>query len=114
MKTITVEECQRISILDFRLSGFSASTISFNDQSVHLSYSLCNYGGKRYWFLCPNCNKQVGTLFRKPLDDLFFCRPCQHLTYQLTKFRRSRNEGMLRSLHKLKAKNKLSKGGGIL
>ena len=114
MNTLTVEECQKISILNFNFKHVYVIKITLNSQSVHLSYSRCYYGGKRYWFLCPKCNKQVGTLYRKPMHSLFFCRSCQNLTYQLTKYRRSTSEGFLKLLHSINPINKTLKGSEIL
>jgi|SRR3990167_8752075 len=99
MNIITVEECQRLSISQIDISGVWASVITINGQTVQLSYSRCNFGGKRYWFLCPKCNKQSGVLYRRPLQSLFLCRSCQNLIYELTKYRRSNNEGLLKRLH---------------
>ena len=99
MNIITVEECQRLSISQIDISGVWASVITINGQTVQLSYSRCNFGGKRAWFLCPKCNKQVGVLYRKPLNSLFYCRSCQDLCYELTKYRRSNYESLLKLLH---------------
>jgi hypothetical protein len=40
-----------------------------------------HYGGKRYWFLCPNqnCRKRVRILYG---GKYFLCRHCQSLTYE--------------------------------
>ncbi len=111
MNTITVEECQKLSVLQLDISEVCASAISINGQTVQLSHSSCNYGGKRAWFLCPKCNRQVGMLYRKPLHSLFYCRLCQNLSYELTKYRRSNNESLLKLLH---ATNRTLRGGEIV
>lgn len=60
------------------------------DYKVKLTTTDCNYGGKRYWFICPlskdglACNKRVGVLYKS--GDYFGCRHCYDLTYN------SRNE----------------------
>lgn len=57
---------------------------------VRLDATPCNYGGLRYWFVCPlsangiPCNKRVGVLYKN--GDYFGCRHCYNLTY------RSKNE----------------------
>ncbi len=63
-------------------------TISRNGQQaetvftkVPLSWSSCNYGGKRPWFVCPGkgCGKRVAKLFLT--GKYFFCRHCHDLAY---------------------------------
>ena len=57
---------------------------------VQLATTPCNYGGLRYWFVCPlsvngiPCNRRVGVLYKN--GDYFGCRHCYNLTY------RSKNE----------------------
>lgn len=109
MNRITVEECQKLSISQIDIELW-ASGITINNQVVQLSYSRCNYGGKRWWFLCPKCNRQAGVLYRLPLQSLFLCRSCQNLTYELTKYRRSNNESIIKLLH---ATTKTHRGGVI-
>lgn len=55
------------------------------DYKIPLTNTLCRYGGKRYWFICPwyksgkYCGKRVGTLYKD--GDYFACRHCYNLTY---------------------------------
>jgi hypothetical protein len=53
--------------------------VSF-EQSVALDVTSCTYGGQRYWFRCPTCNRRATTLFvvRPP----FGCRVCMGLAYE--------------------------------
>ena len=48
---------------------------------VPLSWSSCNYGGKRPWFICPGkgCGKRVAKLYRD--GKYFLCRHCHDLAY---------------------------------
>ena len=48
---------------------------------VPLSWSACNYGGKRPWFICPGngCGKRVAKLYLG--GDRFLCRCCYDLVY---------------------------------
>jgi hypothetical protein len=49
-------------------------------QRVSITWTPCNYGGKRVWFVCPNCGKRVAVLY---LGGKYFgCRICCNLTYQ--------------------------------
>jgi hypothetical protein len=55
------------------------------DYKVQLTTTPCNYGGVRYWFICPlskngvYCGKRVGVLYKA--GDYFGCRHCYELTY---------------------------------
>ncbi len=56
------------------------------DYRIKLAKTRCNFGGVRYWFLCPRCGYRAGKLYRRPLGEMYFCRKCNDLTYE------SRNE----------------------
>lgn len=49
--------------------------------TVLLSWTSCNYGGKRPWFICPGkgCNRRVANLYL--MGKYFLCRPCHDLVY---------------------------------
>lgn len=56
--------------------------------NVIMATTVCNFGGVRYWFICPlnNCGRKVAKLY-KPLGEKYFgCRHCYDLSYE------SRNE----------------------
>lgn len=52
---------------------------------IELTTTPCNYGGKRYWFICPltkdgkNCRRRVGVLFNT--GKYFGCRHCNRIAY---------------------------------
>ncbi len=56
------------------------------DYNITLDSTPCNFGGKRYWFLCPinrhgiPCEKRVGVLYCS--DGMFGCRRCQNVSYE--------------------------------
>ena len=53
-----------------------------------LTYTECNFGGERPWFVCPGivndtaCERRVGKLYKPPGADLFLCRHCHDLAYE--------------------------------
>jgi hypothetical protein len=53
---------------------------------VPLSWTTCNFGGERSWFVCPGvingryCGRRVAKLYLK--HRYFLCRHCQDLTYE--------------------------------
>lgn len=97
MTRATVEDCQRISVQNIKEKLSCGIGLNINGITVSLVSSKCNYGGCRYWFVCPKCNWRVGVLYRKPLNQLFLCRKCNNLTYQKTKYRRSKLEPLIAS-----------------
>lgn len=60
------------------------------DYKIPLVTTPCNYGGQRYWFICPwfkdkvYCGRRINVLYKS--GDYFACRHCYELTYH------SRNE----------------------
>lgn len=48
---------------------------------VYLSWTACNYGGQRAWWLCPvrGCGRRVAVLYG---GSVFACRHCHRLVYQ--------------------------------
>jgi hypothetical protein len=51
-------------------------------QIVKLCWTVCNYGGKRPWFVCPSpvCSRRVAILYDNA--GSFACRPCCKLVYK--------------------------------
>jgi len=64
------------------------------DYNVELEASPCNFGGIRYWFVCPvlhdgaPCGERVAKLYLPPNRKHFGCRHCYNLTYRSQKERR--------------------------
>jgi hypothetical protein len=48
---------------------------------VHLTWSSCNFGGQRAWWLCPvaGCGRRVAVLYG---GKVYACRHCHQLTYR--------------------------------
>jgi len=65
------------------------------DYKISLTTTPCNFGGVRYWFICPlsvngaYCGRRVGTLYLASGGNYFGCRHCYDLSYE------SRNESRL-------------------
>lgn len=47
--------------------------------SIQLTKTKCNYGGYRYWWLCPSCSKRVSVLY---CAGAYVCRHCIGANYQ--------------------------------
>lgn len=103
MKNQMVETSMKVSTK--LLSGYRhtlLTSILVGNQLIKLTTSSCNYGGKRYWYLCPKCQVRVGVLYRPLGDNSFECRNCKNLKYELTQLRRSKNEYWVKALHQAK------------
>lgn len=52
------------------------------EESVALTWTPCNFGGQRPWFICPivGCGRRVAVLYGA--GRYFGCRHCYDLTYQ--------------------------------
>ena len=65
------------------------------DYKISLTTTPCNYGGVRYWLICPlsindvYCGRRTGTLYIASGGNYFGCRHCYDLSYE------SRNESRL-------------------
>jgi len=59
------------------------------DYKIFLHKTPCNYGGYRYWFMCPlprsgmTCGRLSAVLYKA--GNYFGCRHCYNLTYQCRK-----------------------------
>lgn len=51
-------------------------------QTVPLSFTVPNFGGKRWWMLCPVSGQRVGKLYVPPGGDVFASRQTWRLGYQ--------------------------------
>lgn len=52
---------------------------------IALTTTQCNYGGKRYWFICVLCKNRYGVLYKPSYSNYFACRKCFDLTYKSCK-----------------------------
>ena len=64
-------------------------------EPVPLTWTTCNFGGQRLWFVCPGagCGRRVAILYGP--GRYFLCRYCYDLVYES-----QRESGMYRARHK--------------
>jgi hypothetical protein len=64
-------------------------------ETVPLTWTECNFGGERPWFICPGagCGRRVAVLYG--LGRYFLCRYCYELVYQS-----QRDNAVYRALHR--------------
>jgi hypothetical protein len=82
------------------------------DYRVAITGSVCNFGGLRYWFICPlstdgeTCGRRVATLYK--VGKYFGCRTCHRVTYD-TRNTSRRFRGLERFFQADRKLEKLSK-----
>lgn len=93
-KRILVEECQKVSISTYLRKAqeklkksLIKAEIGLGDISIKLTASKTAFGGKRYWFACPKCEKRVGAIFIHPLSSEAGCRKCLNLEYRSRRYK---------------------------
>ena len=89
-------------VLNFKIEFRNGEQKSIQDE-VLFTWTSCNYGGKRQWFLCPKCNRRVAILYG---GIHFHCRHCHSLTYV------SQRESMSDRLRRRSRKIRTRMGGG--
>jgi hypothetical protein len=62
-----------------RYSATSSGERKSYDCAVELSWTGCNFGGARPWFVCPACGRRVAVLYG---GATFACRHCYRLAYE--------------------------------
>lgn len=73
------------------------------DYKVELDITACNFGGVRYWFICPlvvdgkPCGRRVSKLYLPPGGTYFGCRHCYNLTYRCQKEHDSRVDALVKN-----------------
>lgn len=48
-------------------------------QSIQFTSTTCNFGGQRYWFLCPDCDRRVAVFYF--VANRWTCRVCGRIRY---------------------------------
>lgn len=80
----TAEEKAYLNLKYTNTNGQTGEKEDLN-YKVDLTHTPCNYGGVRYWFICPlskngqYCGRRVGVLFS--IGKWFGCRHCGEIAY---------------------------------
>ena len=97
---------------DYTITEWASGEKKDMNYPVRLTTTKCNFGGIRYWFICPlvvngrSCNRRVGALYLPPNGEYFGCRHCYDLTYKCQKehdksadaCRKLSNAGLMQSM----------------
>ena len=87
---LKVEQCSRLTIIELRQAilaargGYVSVKYEIDGEPVshYLSFTWtpCHFGGKRPWFICRHCGRQVGVLYILGVE--LRCRHCADLAYR--------------------------------
>ena len=94
---IRVEDQSVILVYRQRVCGGDWRDI---EERIYLTYTDCNYGGSRVWFLCPSCGRRGAKLFSRV--PYFVCRQCCGLSYQSQA--ETRDDRAMRTARKIRQK----------
>lgn len=93
--------------LSYSITDWNGEKKAYN-YAVRLGTTPCNFGGKRWWFICPlvvsgrPCNRRCRIIYLSCGSAYFGCRECHCLTYDSRKMHRnSFYEGFSRPLKQI-------------
>jgi len=55
------------------------------DYDLRIEKKYINNGGYKYYFICPQCHKNVSVIYKAPSYNYFKCRKCSDLIYRQQK-----------------------------
>jgi len=75
LRYILSVDLERVSLCEMRLY------LRTTGQVIYLHSTVLHFGGVRWWFRCPGCERRCAKLYHDP-SSVFLCRICQDLTYE--------------------------------
>ncbi len=72
LRAIKIDDLVRKAKNEFKYQ-FIKSDVDINGRQINLTMSKTRYGGNRFWFICPLCNKKRGIIYS---GNLLRCRIC--------------------------------------
>lgn len=54
---------------------------------VGFTSSKTKFKGERLWFVCPQCGRRVGVIYKPPVQDKINCLKCLNLKYKKQRFK---------------------------
>ena len=91
---ITVEKCRKVAVNDYLKmfrSQFKENILSSVAEAVGTEISLTStrtgFGGIRYWFVCPQCKRNIGVILVHPITEKVGCRECVGVEYTKKRFK---------------------------
>ncbi|HSX49544.1 MAG TPA: hypothetical protein VLF09_01210 [Cellvibrio sp.] len=83
-----------------RWSHISSEGILVCSDVIELTFTKCNFGGERCWFVCPSCQRRVAILYYSA--NSLLCRMCSQLNYASQQL--SKLDSKLRRVDSLRSK----------
>jgi hypothetical protein len=82
-RKVTTDEVAALDVRELKRAGLIGSGQESVEGVAHLSWTPCNFGGSRPWFVCPGagCGRRVAILYRVGPEQPL-CRHCCDLAYQ--------------------------------
>lgn len=86
---ISLASCRKIKIKNLQesLDTFTMKLMQDLFPKAKIVSKPCNFGGERYLFLCPKCQKNVFTLYEDPFSGIISCHRCTGYTYPRQRFK---------------------------
>ncbi len=85
-------------VLNYRNQHNGGEWENIKDE-IFFTWTPCNYGGNRQWFLCPGCNRRVAVVYG---GKYYRCRHCHNLTYPSQ--RESQPDRLIRKAQKIRVR----------
>lgn len=93
-KKYIVEECRKVSISALIKAtknklkeSLLKAELEYWDIDIKLGTTNTHKGGFRYWLKCPQCTKNVGSIYLHPITNNLGCRTCLNLKYKKSRFK---------------------------
>ena len=83
-RSVNIDQLVRKAKKKFK-AEFIKSSLKVNGVDIKLTTSKTRFGGKRFWFLCPICQKKRGVIYEK--TSWAGCRICFGLKYKQQRFK---------------------------
>lgn len=77
----TTDDAEAVDVRCYLAHGRSNSSVPLWDCQVSIVSTRPNFGGSRYWFVCPVCSRRCAMLYRPKHRDGAACRVCLKLSY---------------------------------
>jgi len=80
--TIATKDMSGFMELNYILNSMNGGADESFRYRIGLQTTRPNFGGLRWWFTCPSCNRRVRKIYRPPMADRYLCRDCHQLSYK--------------------------------
>jgi hypothetical protein len=82
-----------------------SATVNFGSQPVQVKLvaTTPNFGGRRYWYLCPHCGQRVRKLYEADGTSFPACRTCLGLQYE-SQYRKDAESAFWRQVRRWSAR----------